>query len=100
MRDNVFKKTPLKPKIDTLTKLFKTIYFVVKKNWAVRENFESIKAFLQNDTGNADISAHLKDCSFCATYTSVASVDKFLKCLDEKLDKETCSRITAAGDYS
>ena len=28
------------------TKLFKTIYFVVKKNWAVRENFERIIAFL------------------------------------------------------
>ena len=29
-----------------LTKLFKTIYFVVKKNWAVSKNFERIIAFL------------------------------------------------------
>ena len=46
------------------------------------------------------ISADLKDCSSHVTYTSVASVDYFRKCLDEMLDKETCSRIIAAGDYS
>ena len=74
---------------------------MVKKNWAVRENFESIIAFLQNDTGDGDISALLKDCSSRAPYTSAALVvDQFLKCLDEKLDKETCSRIIAAGNYS
>ena len=73
---------------------------MVKKNWAVRENFGSIIAFLQNDICDAVISVHLTDCSSCATNTSAASVDQFLKCLDEKLDKETCSRIISAEDYS
>ena len=83
-----------------ITKFFKTICFVVKKNWAVRENFESIIAFLQNDIGDTDINAHLKDCSSRATCTSVALVDQFLKCLDEILDKEMWSRVIAAIDYS
>ena len=54
----------------------------------MRENFESIIAFLQNDIGDTDINAHLKDCSSRATFTSVALVDQFLKCSDEILDKE------------
>lgn len=44
--------------------------------------------------GDVDTNAHLKGC------TSVASVDQFMKCIDEKLDTEIFSRSIAAGDYS
>lgn len=54
-------------------------------------NFDNILGFLQKDIDDADIHAHVKDC------TSLAS-DQFLKCIDEKLDTETSSRIIAAGD--
>ena len=82
-----------------IKKLLKTTYFVVRKNWAVRENFEDIVEFIR-DLGDNDISEHLRDSSSRATYTSVATVDEFLKCMSEHLDGELCTRIVAASDFS
>ena len=66
----------------------------------MRETFEGIVGFLQNDVGNADINAHLNDCSSRATYTSVASVDQFLKYTSEKLNTVTYFRVIAACAHS
>ena len=58
-------KATIKVQNRRLIKFFITIYFLIIKIGAVRENFESVMPFSQKDIGNANISAHLKDCSSC-----------------------------------
>ena len=82
-----------------IKKFLKTTYFVAKKNWAVRENFQEIVDYLR-DLGDDDINTHLMDCSSRATYTSVATVDEFLKCISEYLENDLLTRIIAANDFS
>ena len=82
-----------------LTKFFKQ-FILWSKRTGLQEKTLKASQHSYNDIDDADISKHLKDCSSRATYTSLASVDQLLKCLDEKLDKETCSKKHAAGDYS
>ena len=82
-----------------IKKFLKTTYFVAKKNWAVRENFQEIVDYLR-DLDDDDINTHLMDCTSRATYTSVATVDEFLKCISEYLENDLLTRIIAANDFS
>ena len=45
----------------------KTTYFLARKKWAVRENFQDVIEFIK-DLGDEDLSAHLQESSTCATY--------------------------------
>ena len=77
----------------------KTVYFIVKKNWAVRENFGDIVEHLQ-DLGDTDIVHHMQNCSSRSTYTSVASVDEFIKCISDRLEGEMLTKVLMAHGYS
>ena len=84
-----------------LTKFLKIICFVLKAQLGLARELREHRRFPAKRYCNACLNADLKDLSSRVTYTSVASsLDQFLKCIDKKLDIETCSRITAAGDYS
>ena len=71
----------------------------MKKNWAVRENFRDVVAHLQ-DLGDSDINDNLQNTSSRSTYTSVASVDKFIKCISDHLEGKLLSRVIMAHGYS
>ena len=71
----------------------------MKKNWAVRENFRDVVAHLQ-DLGDSDINDNLQNTSSRSTYTSVASVDEFIKCISDHLEGKLLSRVIMAHGYS
>ena len=75
------------------------MYFIVRKNWAVRENFSDVVAHFQ-DLGDSDINDHLQTSSSRSTYTSIASVDEFVKCISNHLEGEMLSRVIMAHGYS
>jgi len=82
-----------------IKKFLKTVYFIVKKHWAVRENFKDIVEHLQ-DIGDPDINFHLQTSSTRATYTSVTSVDEFVKYISDHLEGELLSKIRMANGFS
>ena len=82
-----------------LIKIFKTIYFAIKKNWAVRENWMHHSILAKWYWWCRYLCAPQGLQLLC--YRHLSSFRKpVLKCLYEKLDKEICSRIIATGDYS
>lgn len=69
------------------------------KKWALRENFEDIVALLQ-DFRDEEINAHLEERSQRATYTSVKTVDRCLKCLSSQSENGSLTRLINAVDFS
>ena len=68
-----------------IKKIMKTVYFIARKKWAVRENFADV-IDLVCELGNEDINIHLQEASKRAMYTSVRSVDSFVKTLSDNLE--------------
>ena len=82
-----------------IKKFSKTAYFLARKKWAVRENFQDVTEFIK-DLGDEDLSAHLRESSTCATYVSTASTDEFITCLSDFLEQGFINRLTAAREFS
>lgn len=82
-----------------IKKMLKTSYFVVKKKWALRENFSDIIDFIK-DIGDEDITKHLNDCSTRATYTSKTSAEEFVQCISDYLEDGFKDRLLAASEFS
>ena len=68
-----------------LKNFLKTAYFLARKKWAVRENFQDVIEFIKV-LGDEDLSAHLRESSTRATYVSTASTDEFITCLSDFLE--------------
>ena len=77
----------------------KTAYFLARKKWVVRENFQDVIEFIKN-LGDEDLSAHLRDSSTHATYVSTASTDEFITYLSDFLEEGFINRLTAACEFS
>ena len=82
-----------------IKKFMKTAYFIARKKWAVRENFEDVIDLIC-ELGDEDINIHLREASTRATYTSVRSVDSFIKALSDHLETVFLTRLTNAVDFS
>ena len=82
-----------------IKKILKTVYVITRKKWAVLENFEEIVELLL-ELGDEEIDAHLREGNQRATYTSVRSVDSFIKCLSSFFENELLNRLTNAADFS
>ena len=67
-----------------IKKLIKTIYFVAKKKWAVKNNFEETVEYLAN-LGVEDIFQNISNAPKNSTYISTFSVDQFLKAIGDFL---------------
>ena len=78
-----------------IKKFLKPSYFLARKKWAVRENFEDVIEFL-NDLGDQDINDHLRESSSRATYVSTTSTDEFLRCLSDHLEGDFLCRLISA----
>ena len=77
----------------------KTVYFLAKKKWAVKNNFEDMIKFL-SDIGIEEIKLHLENAPQNATYTSTTSAEQFLKIIGDYLNEQLVTDILAAGDFS
>ena len=95
-------KESLQKQIDNrsiIKKFLKTIYFVTHKIWAVQENFEEVVELFQ-ELGDEEINAHLREGNQRATYTSIRSVESFIKCLSSFFKNRLLNRLTNAADFS
>ena len=82
-----------------IKKFLKTIYFLARKKWAVKNNFEDILKFIA-DIGDEDIYHHLKNAPGNMTYTSTTSVEQFLKVIGDYLEEKLITDLLAAGDFT
>ena len=65
----------------------------------MRKNFSDTFEHLQ-DLEDSDINDHLQTSCSRSTYTSVASVDEFIKCISDHLEGEILSRVIMVHGYS
>ena len=63
-----------------IKKFLKTVYFMAKQKWAVKNNFEDMINFLSN-IGVEDIKLQIENAPQNAIYTSTKSAEQFLKAI-------------------
>ena len=61
-----------------MKKIIKTVYFIARKKWAVKNNYTDVLQFLV-DIGDEQISLQLQHAPSNATYASTTSAENFLK---------------------
>ena len=82
-----------------IKKFIKIIYFLAKKKWAVKNNFEEVLKFIA-DIGDEDICLHLNNAPGNSTYTSTSSAEQFLKTIGDYLNERIITDILASGDFT
>ena len=75
----------------------KTIYFLAKKKWAVKNNFEETIEYLAN-LGVDDILQHINNSPKNCIYISTFSAEQFLKAVGDFLSGQTRTDLIAAGN--
>ena len=61
-----------------LKKCFSTIYFVARKKWAVKQNFEDLMIHI-SDIGDTDLQIHFQVMAKNTSYMSKFTVDEIVK---------------------
>ena len=61
-----------------ISKLIKTVYFMSKKQWPVKNNFYDLIEHIKN-LGDVDLIKHFQTMDKNATYVSKFTVDEFVK---------------------
>ena len=79
-----------------IKKFLKTVYFMAKQKWALKNNFEDVITFLSN-IGVEDIKLRTENAPQNAIYTSTKSAEQFLKAIGDYLNGTTCDRCTDRG---
>ena len=82
-----------------IKKFLKTVYFIAKQKWAVKNNFEDMINFL-SDIGVEDIKLHIENAPQNAIYTSTTSAEQFLKARGDNLNEQFVTDVLAAGESS
>ena len=82
-----------------ITKFLRTVYFMAKQKWAVKNNFEDVINFL-SDIGVEDIKLHIENAPQNAIYTSTTSAKNFLKAIGDYLNEQLVTDVLAAGEFS
>ena len=78
-----------------IKKFLKTVYFMAKQKWAVKNNFEDMINFL---SGVKDIKLHIENAPQNAIYTSTTSAEQFLKAIGDYLNEQLVTDVLAAGE--
>ena len=82
-----------------IKKFIKTIYFLDKKKWTVKNNFEETIEHLAN-LGVDDIFQHINNAPKNSTYISTFSAEQFLKAVGDFLSNQIITDLIAAGDFT
>ena len=82
-----------------IKKFLKTVYFMAKQKWAVKNNFEDMINFL-SDIGVEDIKLHIENAPQNAIYTSTMSAEQFLKAIGDYLNEQLVTDVLAVGEFS
>ena len=82
-----------------IKKFIKMIYFLAKKKWAIKNNFEETIDYLAN-LGVDNISQHINNAPKNSTYISTFSAEQFLKAVGDFLSDQIITDLIAAGDFT
>lgn len=83
-----------------IKKFILVIYFMVKKRWAVLDNFESLIKFLGCQLNDAEIKLHLDTCAKNATYLSHYSVQNMLECIALFVEESNLTLIKSCDAFA
>ena len=75
------------------------IYFLAKKKWVLKNNFEETIEYLANlEVDN--IFQHINNAPKNSTYISTFSAEQFLKAVGDFLSDQITTDLIAAGDFT
>ena len=80
-------------------KLIKTTYFLARKKWAVKNNFQEVLRFVA-DVGDEDIALHLEHAPKNASYISTFTAEQILKVIGDYLNQRIVDDVVASGDFT
>ena len=83
-----------------MIKYIKILYFMIKKQWAVTENFASLVTFIGVDLGDKDIEMYLSTCGKNATYLSNVSVENLTEAISIFLEEKTLTSIQLSDNFA
>ena len=82
-------------------KLMKTVFFLIRKKWATRSNFESVIRFIAKELEEPDLQHHVKrNCSGNVTMMSPKTVNHFIKIISDKLDTSLLDTLKLCNYFS
>ena len=81
-----------------IKKFIKMIYFLAKKKWAVKNNFEETIEYLAN-LGVDNIFQHTNNAPKNSTYISTFSAEQFMKAIGDFLSTQIITDVIADGDF-
>ena len=81
-----------------IKKFMKMIYFLAKKKWAVKNNFEETIEYFAN-LGVDDLFQHINNAPKNSTYISTFIAEQFLKAVGDFLSNQIITDLIAASDF-
>lgn len=85
---------------NVISKFVKILYFMIKKQWAVSDNFESLVRFLGANLDDEDIKKHLQSCGKNATYLSHISVESIVNSISTLFEQELLAKLACADFFT
>ena len=82
-----------------IKKFIKTVYFMSRKKWAVKNNFADLVDFIR-DLGDDDFKSHFNAMTKNATYMSHFTVDEFVKILSGYIETSFLRDLLSSGDFA
>ena len=68
--------------------LFKIAYFMARKKWTVKENFQDLVKLINQEIGDDEIQKHLNESGKNATYLSHFSAEEYLEIIIDLIEKK------------
>ena len=87
-------------KLQGSNEVFKIVYSVTRKKWAVQEILEDLIKFISQEIENGDIQNHVNESEKNATYQSHFSVEEYLEIINDLIEKELKDNLLAGTDFS
>ena len=82
-----------------ISKFIKTIYFMYRKKWAVRNNFHDLMEHIKN-LGDEDLIKHFQTMDKNATYLSEFTVDEFVQICSDCIENIFLNNIVFAREFA
>lgn len=79
--------------------MLKTIHFMIKKKWAVKNNFSDLINFIANEIGETDLASHLDNTPKNATYLSPVTAEEFMRVLSNYIEDTILTSLKLAKHF-
>ena len=81
-----------------LKKCFSTVYFMARKKWAVKQNFEDLMIHI-SELDDIDLQKHFQVMAKNASYMSKFTVDEISKLISNKIEAKFLRDLLTANDF-